>query len=229
MRQMADHPDLVLHKHTTDEDHSLVCRICDDEAQDAIKSNCHHIFCRLCVKDYIESCITDHPKCPACNITLNVDLSAAALEVDEVIVKKGNIINRINMETWRSSTKIEALVEELFKLRSSHATVKSLVFSQFTQFLELIGWRLRRAGFNCVKLDGSMSPSQRAATIERFSTDPDITVFLVSLKAGGVALNLTEASQVYIMVCILQLKLILNRILGGTQVSNGKAGTACTE
>ena len=45
-----------------------------------------------------------------------------------------------------------------------------------------------------------MSPSQRAATIERFSTDPSITVFLISLKAGGVALNLTEASQVFIMV-----------------------------
>ena len=51
-----------------------------------------------------------------------------------------------------------------------------------------------------MKLDGSMSPSQRAATIDRFSTDPSITVFLISLKAGGVALNLTEASQVFIMV-----------------------------
>src|SRR5271155_3769926 len=44
-----------------------------------------------------------------------------------------------------------------------------------------------------------MTPSARAATIKRFSEDPEITVFLVSLKAGGVALNLTEASQVFIV------------------------------
>jgi DNA repair protein RAD16 len=73
------------------------------------------------------------------------------------------------------------------------------VFSQFTSFLDLIQWRIRRAGFNCVKLDGHMTPAARAATIQRFSEDPEITVFLVSLKAGGVALNLTEASQVFIM------------------------------
>ena len=50
-----------------------------------------------------------------------------------------------------------------------------------------------------MKLDGHMTPTARAATIKRFSEDPEITVFLVSLKAGGVALNLTEASQVFIM------------------------------
>ena len=73
------------------------------------------------------------------------------------------------------------------------------MFSQFTSFLDLIQWRIRRAGFVCVKLDGHMTPAARAATIKRFSEDPEITVFLVSLKAGGVALNLTEASQVFIM------------------------------
>ena len=55
------------------------------------------------------------------------------------------------------------------------------MFSQFTSFLDLIQWRIRRAGFNCVKLDGHMTPVARAATIKRFSEDPEITVFLVSL------------------------------------------------
>jgi DNA repair protein RAD16 len=46
----------------------------------------------------------------------------------------------------------------------------------------------------CVKLDGRMTPLQRAAVIDAFNTNPKITVFLISLKAGGVALNLTAAS-----------------------------------
>lgn len=44
-----------------------------------------------------------------------------------------------------------------------------------------------------------MGPYQRQAVIDAFMTDPSITVFLVSLKAGGVALNLTAASTVFVM------------------------------
>lgn len=50
-----------------------------------------------------------------------------------------------------------------------------------------------------VKLDGSMSVAQRDAVIGAFRSDPTITVFLISLKAGGVALNLTPASRIFLM------------------------------
>ena len=66
-------------------------------------------------------------------------------------------------------------------------------------FLEILRWRLERAGFRCVKIYGSMSMSQRKAAIAEFNENPAITVFLISLKAGGVALNLTEAENVFIM------------------------------
>jgi DNA repair protein RAD16 len=56
-----------------------------------------------------------------------------------------------------------------------------------------------QVGIRCVKLEGSMSLEQRNATIAAFSNDPDIVVFLMSLKAGGVALNLTAASHVMLM------------------------------
>ena len=46
---------------------------------------------------------------------------------------------------------------------------------------------------------GSMTPIQRQRSIEYFMGNPDVEVFLVSLKAGGVALNLTEASRVFIV------------------------------
>jgi DNA repair protein RAD16 len=56
-------------------------------------------------------------------------------------------LGRLDVDKWRSSTKIEALVEELSNLRRQDATTKSLVFSQFVNFLDLIAFRLQRAGF----------------------------------------------------------------------------------
>lgn len=53
---------------------------------------------------------------------------------------------------WICSTKIEALLEELTKLREAGDTTKSIVFSQFVNFLDLIEWRLQKAGFRCVKV-----------------------------------------------------------------------------
>lgn len=199
MRQMADHPDLILKRNAEAGQNSLVCKICDDISEDAIKAKCHHIFCRSCVQDYQEGFVGATPDCPVCHVPLNVDLTAPALETaNEDLIKRNSILNRIDMSKWRSSTKIEALVEELYKLRAKDSSIKSIIFSQWTSFLELVNWRLRRAGFSCCKLDGTMTPEARANTINHFSTDPSVSVFLVSLKAGGVALNLTEASVVFL-------------------------------
>lgn len=211
MRQIADHPDLVLKRikmnkdgGTNDADLAgvIVCQICDDEAEEPIESKCHHKFCRICVSEYVESFSSEPSKlkCPVCHIGLSIDLEAPSLQLDASAVAKGSIVNRINMVSdWKSSTKIEALMEELYKSRSDKVTTKSIVFSQFTSMLDLVEWRLRKAGFETVKLQGSMTPTQRQSSIKYFLDNPNVEVFLVSLKAGGVALNLVEANQVFIM------------------------------
>ncbi|KAK6456101.1 SNF2 family N-terminal domain-containing protein [Scheffersomyces xylosifermentans] len=210
MRQLADHPDLVLKRVGTNQISSevegvIMCQLCDDEAEEPIESKCHHRFCRMCIQEYVESFSGEDKnlRCPVCHIGLSIDLEQTAIEVDEVQFSKASIVNRIKMGShggeWRSSTKIEALVEELYKLRSDKHTIKSIVFSQFTSMLDLIEWRLKRAGFQTVKLQGSMSPQQRDNTIKYFMDNTEVEVFLVSLKAGGVALNLCEASQVFLM------------------------------
>ncbi|KAF9958104.1 DNA repair protein rad16 [Modicella reniformis] len=211
MRQMVDHPDLVLKKVKPGEvglPETLVCSICQEEAEDPIVSKCHHLFCREDADQYISSSSVEAPECPVCHIPLSIDLQQPMYikkdaDNDNDAVKHRNfartsIVNRINMDTWRSSTKIEALVEHLYKLQSEDRSTKSICFSQFVTFLDLIKWRLEKAGFKCVKLDGHMTPPQRNASIKKFSEDPTITVFLISLKAGGVALNLTAASRVFI-------------------------------
>ncbi|KAH9904721.1 SNF2 family N-terminal domain-containing protein [Xylariomycetidae sp. FL2044] len=197
MRQVADHPDLLLKKSAEGGQNILVCCICDEPAEEAIRSSCKHDFCRACAISYTNS--QDQPDCPQCHIPLSIDLEQPAKEQDAELVKKSSIINRIKMENWTSSSKIELLVHELHALRSDSATHKSIIFSQFTGMLQLIEWRLRRAGFTTVMLDGSMTPSQRQASINHFMKNVDVECFLVSLKAGGVALNLTEASRVFIV------------------------------
>ncbi|KAI0893308.1 SNF2 family N-terminal domain-containing protein [Annulohypoxylon nitens] len=197
MRQTADHPDLILKKDSEGGQNVLVCCICDEPAEEAIRSKCKHDFCRSCAKSYVDS--QEEPDCPQCHIPLSIDLEQPEIEQDSELIKKSSIINRIKMENWKSSTKIELLVYELYRLRSDKMCHKSIIFSQFTSMLQLIQWRLQRAGISTVMLDGSMNPSQRQASINHFMNNVDVEVFLVSLKAGGVALNLTEASRVFIV------------------------------
>ncbi|KAF7191764.1 DNA repair protein RAD16, partial [Pseudocercospora fuligena] len=201
MRQVSNHPDLLLKRHAQEGQNVLVCNICDEVAEDAVRSQCKHDFCRACVKSYVQSVTDDggDADCPRCHIALAIDFDQPEIIQDEDVVKKSSIINRIKMEDWTSSTKIEMLIYDLYKLRSKKQTLKSIVFSQFTSMLQLIEWRLRRAGFNTVMLDGSMTPTQRQKSIDHFMNTPDCEIFLVSLKAGGVALNLTEASRVFIV------------------------------
>jgi SNF2 family DNA or RNA helicase len=71
---------------------------------------------------------------------------------------------------------------------------RTLVFSQFTSMLDLIAPSLDEAGISWCRLDGSTK--DRGAVVERFQSDPSISVFLISLKAGGVGLNLTGADTV---------------------------------
>ena len=74
---------------------------------------------------------------------------------------------------------------------------KVLVFSQFTSFLAIVRDRLDQEKLIYEYLDGRTR--NRAAKVERFQTDPDCPIFLISLKAGGLGLNLTAAEYVYLL------------------------------
>ncbi len=90
------------------------------------------------------------------------------------------------------SAKIEVLMETLETLRAENH--KALVFSQFTQMLKLIRNDLDMRGIPYLYLDGKTK--DRQALVDRFQQDAEIPFFLISLKAGGVGLNLTAADYV---------------------------------
>jgi len=74
---------------------------------------------------------------------------------------------------------------------------KAIVFSQFTSFLSIIRKRLDHEGVTYEYLDGKTR--NRGAAVERFQSDPDCKLFLISLKAGGQGLNLTAAEYVFLL------------------------------
>lgn len=93
-----------------------------------------------------------------------------------------------------TSAKVDLLVEHLHELAEEGHRV--LVFSQFTRFLGLVRERLTAEGLTTCYLDGATR--DRAAVIEEFRSG-DALAFLISLKAGGVGLTLTEADYVYVL------------------------------
>ncbi|GAB4094301.1 DEAD/DEAH box helicase [Flaviaesturariibacter terrae] len=93
-----------------------------------------------------------------------------------------------------ASSKIDVLLEQLESLVPGH---KVLVFSQFVSMLELIRAELDRRGIGHAWLTGSTR--DRGAAVRRFQEEPDARVFLISLKAGGTGLNLTEADYVFLV------------------------------
>ncbi|EEP80155.1 hypothetical protein UREG_04997 [Uncinocarpus reesii 1704] len=135
-------------------------------------------------------------------------------------------IRRINplSPSARTSAKIFALLTHLSSLPKN---TKAVVFSQFTSFLDLIGAQLTREGLDFLRFDGTMQQKARKAVLTEFSRVPEVfsedeedddtaifqstrshkpkihkstpNILLISLRAGGVGLNLTAANHVYMM------------------------------
>lgn len=101
---------------------------------------------------------------------------------------------RLVYEDYRGpSAKLDAIVDLVsFAVEGGE---KTLVFSQFTSFLELIAERLRKAGIAHYSITGATPKKERVRLVDAFNED-DTPAFLVSLKAGGTGLNLTGASVV---------------------------------
>jgi SNF2 family DNA or RNA helicase len=93
------------------------------------------------------------------------------------------------------SAKLETLLAQLESVVAEGH--KALVFSQFTSLLAIVRARIEAKGVAFEYLDGQTR--DRAARVERFQRDDACRVFLVSLKAGGVGLNLTAAAYVFLL------------------------------
>ena len=231
------------------------CPICSEEPMiDQTVTRCWHSACKSCLLDYIEHQKEkgDLPRCFNCREPINERDVFEVIKHDEDIYGKddddggggaaggtGSLsLRRVHSN---SSAKITALVSHLKRLRREDASIRSVVFSQFTSFLDLIEPALARDHIRYLRFDGSMPQKQRAAVLVEFAgpsstssannnnnssgkmssslfsssnnnnsssnsnslqgstTKPRATVLLLSLRAGGVGLNLTSAQRVFMM------------------------------
>lgn len=92
------------------------------------------------------------------------------------------------------SVKLEALIENIKEKTGNH---KILVFSQFVKMLQIVKNRLEEEQIRYEYLDGQTT--NRQERVEHFQNNAEVRVFLISLKAGGTGLNLTEADYVFII------------------------------
>lgn len=91
-----------------------------------------------------------------------------------------------------SSGKLDQLMQDLEEAVQEKRKV--LIYSQFTEMLHLMEARVKERGWGFVHLDGATKDRERV--VNRFQNEPDLLLFFVSLKAGGVGLNLTAADTV---------------------------------
>lgn len=112
---------------------------------------------------------------------------------------KAGVMQKVRATDWKSSTKIEALADEIKKMMKGDRLNKGIVFSQFTAMLELVEFRLKKEGISCVVFKGGMSMQARDDAIQAFNSEPSLRVILISLKAGGEGLNLQVANHVFLL------------------------------
>ncbi|KAG8157119.1 hypothetical protein KVR01_013109 [Diaporthe batatas] len=182
------------------------CPICCEEPMiDQTVTGCWHSACEKCLLDYINHQTERHevPKCFNCREVINSrDLFEVVRHDDDPEPRPDQGAPRISLQRVgvnTSSAKVVALIKHLRALRRQSPRVKSVVFSQFTSFMTLIEPALEKANMQFLRLDGSMAQKARAAVLDRFRDSNKFTVLLLSLKAGGVGLNLTSAKRVFMM------------------------------
>lgn len=189
------------------------CPICAEEPMiEPAVAGCWHSACKKCLVGYIEHQKSKHtlPLCFNCRAPINArdvfeiinhtdddSLYAATPRSNSTPDQIPHIsLRRIGTD---ASAKIAALMSHLKSIRSDSTSTKSVVFSQFTAFLDLISPELSRASIPFLRFDGAMTQKARAAVLSEFDTSGKGIVLLLSLRAGGVGLNLTSAKRVFMM------------------------------
>lgn len=162
-----------------------VCAICLDNLDQPVITACAHAFCRGCIEQVIER----QHKCPLCRANINDNTALVSPAVES-----GEDSDAVSADPSNPSSKIEALMKVLTAQGLALGT-KTVVFSQWTSFLDLVEPHLDQRGIKFVRIDGKMQSVKRDNSINLFSNEPTCTVLLASLSVCSVGLNLVAANQ----------------------------------
>ncbi|KAF8807924.1 DNA repair protein RAD5 [Phlegmacium glaucopus] len=187
-------------------DDNTDCPICFNEIEiPMVIPKCMHQFCKDCIVSHVGICEQkgQSASCPTC-------LSGPIKSKELIEIIRKDTTNSQPLESvvvlrrndFQSSTKLDALIQNLRRLKDQEPCYRAVVFSQFTSFLDLIQVALKREQIDHYRFDGTMDVKKKSAAISEFkSLSQKPKVLVVSLKAGGVGLNLTTANHVFMMDC----------------------------
>lgn len=181
----------------------------------AIFLPCYDVFCPDCFarwKQVFDSSSDTEIQCPGCEGWIPLTYSAVTPGGLEEYITQKQQERQLKKQNKRLGeyegphTKTLALIDYLQTIAAEsqkligEPPIKSVIFSAWTTHLDLIEIALCANGFNgFTRLDGSMTLSARGKALEDFAKDDNITILLATIGAGGVGLNLTSASRVFIM------------------------------
>ncbi|KAH3675427.1 hypothetical protein WICMUC_002716 [Wickerhamomyces mucosus] len=179
---------------------NLECSICTTqpiEFEHISFTECSHSFCLSCI---LEHCTYQEMKgnktlCPNCRY----EISSAKLLQPKLTPTKDSDYALYKYDNSLRSSKLNALLSHLRIIRDSSANEKVVVFSQFSSYLDIMEREIQlENGLNVLKFHGRLSMEKRSEILKTFKDQKKgVTVLLLSLKAGGVGLNLTEASKAF--------------------------------
>lgn len=147
------------------------CPICLESADDPVLTPCAHRMCRECL---LSSWRTPSAGvCPICRQLLK--------KTDLITCPSENRF-RIDVEkNWKESSKVTKLLECLENIAKSGLGEKSIVFSQWTSFLDLLEIPLRRKKIGFLRFDGRLAQKQRERVLKEFNETYEKMVSVVSL------------------------------------------------
>lgn len=207
----------------TDSDKCIICENeleAGDEMEDEVMGfmlPCYHMVCVDCIDNFkasIEKTPVEENKfrCPSCSQILSksfFELTESGIEAAEetrALARQNPRQAKIMGRYGGPHSKVNALLGylraaevESNSLQQGEPPIKSVVFSGWTTYLDLIQLALEDNGIKLCRLDGKMSRKSRNASLEAFRSDPTVRVILVSVGAGGLGLNLTTGSRVFMM------------------------------
>ncbi|KAJ4984858.1 DNA repair protein RAD5 [Stagonosporopsis vannaccii] len=191
------------------------CPLCMEEPMvDQAVTGCWHSACKECLLNYIthQRDKNEIPRCFNCREPINARDVFEVVRHDHIVDKPEHAfisadappapqtprisLRRIGLS---GSAKTQALLSHLKRNLKEDPRGKTVVFSQFTSFLDLIEPALTRDHIPFLRFDGSMAQKTRATVLAEFTSSPKPFVLLLSLRAGGVGLNLTCARKVFMM------------------------------
>ena len=191
------------------------CVICQCQFDSGILTVCGHIYCKECIRAWWR----EHKTCPLCKKRLHLrdfhDISYKPRELHVTEEKENSTtsktlgtaqtepsiyseVDELTMNEIKSidlngsyGTKVDMLARHLLWLRQQDKGLKSIIFSQYSDFLSLLESAFRK--FNI-----GVSRITQKNGIDRFKSDPAVECFLLDAKANSSGLNLVQATTVFL-------------------------------